>query len=411
MGGSVYEYCSYADFDPDRPERSEQPLELFRGGIWGRGGGIGPGTRFQRSLCRRDGATAWVSPLLAALIGFVFYLTDLDLSASYWILHSIRMAAIGLGAGLIWAALQDSGRGFASVCYVWIAILLTIHNYYLVYMFHDEWLIFLVISLAFLAWQRRAKTKGQMILLAAFSAAALSHPLLWGALFIPILVFQRAVSAHDTESPASREQRTPVVRNPFWIAIGVSFLLIMGWTLRNWIQLEMFAPIKSNAGFEIYQSQFASKNGVLDYTTFVRHPYNPMSAENQTYRALGETRFLAERRAAALDSILADPLDFGRRVANRFSNAFLFTASPANIARVDPRISRDDFERLHRAGFVEYHFDRKVWIALDDPDKDLTTVLPSLGLADPQLVEDNWRTMKAGNYWSAFRGRVSSKDA
>jgi hypothetical protein len=379
-------------------------LAYFAGEYGAVGAALAQGRGFSDPFAVGTGATAWVSPLLAALIGLVFYLTDLDLSASYWILHCIKMAALGLGAGWIWAALQDSGRGIASVCYVWIVILLTIHNNQLIYLFHDEWLIFLEISLAFWALQRQAKANGQMILLVAFSAAALSHPILWGALCISLLVFQRAVPADDSVSPAgaSGERRRPLVRNPVWIAVAVSFLLIAGWTLRNGIQLGMFAPIKANAGYEIYQAQFASKNGVLDYTTFAGHPYNPLSAENQAYRTLGETRFLAERRAAALGSILADPLDFGRRVAYRFSNAFLFTASPANIARVDPRISADDLERLRKAGFVEYYFDRKIWIELDDPDKDLAKVLPSLGLADPQLVEDNWRTMTAGNYWVRF---------
>ena len=87
------------------------------------GAALAEGRGFSDPFAVGTGATAWVSPLLAALIGLVFYLTDLNLSESYWILHSIRMAAIGFGAGLIWAALQDSGRGFASICYVWIAIL------------------------------------------------------------------------------------------------------------------------------------------------------------------------------------------------------------------------------------------------------------------------------------------------
>jgi hypothetical protein len=39
---------------------------------------------------------------------------------------------------------------------------------------------------------------------------------------------------------------------------------------------------------------------------------------------------------------------------------------------------------------------------LDDPDKDLIKVLPSLGLANPQLVGDNWRSMSEGHHWYRF---------
>ncbi len=164
----------------------------------------------------------------------------------------------------------------------------------------------------------------------------------------------------------------------------------------------MFAPIKSNAGYEIFQAQLASKNGVLNYSTFIDHPFNRASKENHAYATLGEAGFLRARRDMAIRSIAADPVDFLRRVAQRFSNAFLYTISPGTIVRVDPRISSDDLERLHGAGFVGYYFHRKVWIDLDDPDKDLIKVLPALGLANPQLVEDNWRSMSEGRYWYRF---------
>ena len=104
----------------------------------------------------------------------------------------------------------------------------------------------------------------------------------------------------------------------------------------------------------------------------------------------------------AIRSILADPTDFCRRVAQRFLNAFLFTASPVNTALVDSKIGGGDLERLRNAGFVAYRNNQKIWIDLDDPDKDLIKVLPSLGLADPQLAQDDWRSVSEGYYWYRF---------
>ena len=109
---------------------------------------------------------------------------------------------------------------------------------------------------------------------------------------------------------------------------------------------------------------------------------------------------------------MADPIDFCRRVANRFTNAFLFTVTPVNIALVDSKIGGGDLERLRSAGFVVYRNEQKIWIDLDDPDrdKDLIKVLPSLGLANPQLAVDNWRLVSAGYYWYRFSWGHLSED-
>jgi hypothetical protein len=377
----------------------------YYGGEYGAvGAALAQGRGFSDPFSIGSGATAWVSPLLSAIIGLIFYITSFKITVSYWILHFIKISSLGFGAGLIWAVLQKSNRGFASVCYLWMIILYYIHNYDLLYLFHDEWLIFLLISLAFRAWYKRAALSGQIVLIIAFSAAALCSPILWGALFIVILVFNRKARKCNGESSESclNKRKSLFDQNVFSIAVSVSFLLIVGWTVRNWIQLGMFAPIKSNAGYEIFQAQITSKNGVPGYSTFINHPFNPASKENQAYGALGETGFIGARRDMAIRSILADPTDFCRRVAQRFSNAFLFTVSPADIVRVDPTICSDDLERLRSAGFVGNYFKRTIWLDLDDPDKDLSKILPSLGLANPQLAQDNWRLMSEGRYLYRF---------
>ena len=179
----------------------ENSYVIYYGGEYGAvGAALAQGRGFSDPFSIGSGATAWVSPLLSSIIGLIFYITSLKTTVTYWILHFIKIFSLGFGAGLIWAVLQKSNRGFAPVCYLWTGFLCYIHNTQLLYQFHDEWLIFLVISLAFWAWYKRAALSGQIVLIVAFSAAALCNPILWGALFIVMLVFNRKDSEHNSES-------------------------------------------------------------------------------------------------------------------------------------------------------------------------------------------------------------------
>jgi hypothetical protein len=362
------------------------------GGEYGNVGmALAQGRGFSDPFSINSGATAWVSPLLPVIIGIIFYITGLKITTTFWILHLIKIISLGLGVGLIWAVMQKSIRGFASVCYLWMGFLFYIHNSELLDVFHDQWLIFLIISLAFWAWYKRASFSGQVVLIIAFAAAAFCNLILWLALLIVMLIFNGKDIKHSSEFYKDRLKNKFFARNSFWIAVSISLVLITGWTVRNWIQLEMFAPIKSNAGYEIFQTQLVSKKGLLSTSTFINHPYNPASKESQAYAALGETAFVNARRDMAINSILADPSDFCRRVAERFKNTFLFTISPFNFDDVDPRICIDDLERLRDAGLIGYFFNRKVWIYLDNPRQNVLNILPSLHLSNQPLVESNWR--------------------
>jgi hypothetical protein len=370
---------------------------LYFGGENGAvGAALAQGRGFSDPFLTGSGATAWVPPLLPAILGIIFYITNFKITAIYWIALFIKIFTLGFGSGLIWDVLQKSNRGFAPVCYLWMGILCYLNRDLLVYNFHDEWLIFFVISLAFWAWHKRTEFSGRIILMIAFAMAALCSPILWIALFMVMLIFNRKVFKHNnySEDPLNK-QRTFFARNSFWIAVGVSFVLIAGWTMRNWIQLEMFAPVKSNAGYEIFQAQLASRNGVLSTSTFIYHPHNVASKENKAYAELGETAFISARRDMTLRSIVNDPIDYLGRVGQRFSNAFLYTVSHFNFDDVDSRISNDDLKKLRSAGLIEYFFNRKVWINLDDPDKDVIKTLPLLNLNHYRLVEYNYKQTAA----------------
>ncbi len=205
-------------------------INLYYGYEYGAvGAALAQGRGFSDPFSIGSGATAWVSPLLPAIIGSVFYITSLKITEIYWILHFIKIFSLGFGTGLIWSVLQKNNHGFAPVFYLWMGILYYLYSQELLPEYHDEWLIFLVISLAFWAWHQRASFSGQIVLVASFSAAALCNPILWGALFIVMLVFNKKTCEYNGESSKGclNKQKTSFARNPFWIAVSVSFLLIV----------------------------------------------------------------------------------------------------------------------------------------------------------------------------------------
>ena len=352
---------------------------------------LAQGRGFSDPFLTGSGATAWVSPLLPAILGIIFYITNFNLTAAYWITLSLKVLSFGFGASLIWDILQKSNRRFALICYIWMGVLCYLNKELLIYNFHDEWLVFLIISLAFWAWHKQSEFIGQIVLIMAFVMAALSSPILWLVLFIVTLIFRSNTFCNIICKSRISQSKNLFSPNLFWIAVTVSLVIIIGWTLRNWIHLEMFAPIKSNGGYEIFQTQVVSKNGVLNTSVFIDHPHNLASKENKAYKKLGEAEFIISHREVALRSIANDPCDYLWRVKQRFSNAFLFTVSHFNFDDIDPKISNDDLEKLQNAGLVKYFFNRKVWVNLDNPDNNAIRMLSSLRLNNQKLIENNYK--------------------
>jgi hypothetical protein len=365
------------------------------GGEYGAVGlALAQGRGFSDPFATGSGATAWVSPLLPVILGSVFFITNFKIISAFWILHSIKIISIGLGIGLIWDVLRKSRSGFAAVYYFWICILFYFYYDEFLNAFHDQWFIFFIISLNFWAWHKRDSLSGQIVLFIALSMAALCNPILWGSLFSIMLVFNQPYF-NKLNKETSNRPKTFLAQNSFRTAILISCVLIIGWTARNWTQLHMLAPIKSNAGYEIFQSQFTSKNGLLNTSTVIEHPHNPLSKEHQIYSKLGESTFVNIRRDMAVKSIMDNPSFFFRRITQRFSNAFLFTYSSYDVYDVDPQIRTDDLERLRNAGLVGYIFYRKVWINLNGFNKEVASVLPTLNLANQSLVERDWLRVSA----------------
>jgi hypothetical protein len=83
-------------------------------------------------------------------------------------------------------------------------------------------------------------------------------------------------------------------------------------------------PIKSNLGYELYQSQVLERDGTLHQKTFGTHPYAARSAARREYKELGEIEFVDRKRELFWNAVANDPLDFCDRLGARFEAMFLW---------------------------------------------------------------------------------------
>ena len=127
--------------------------------------------------------------------------------------------------------------------------------------------------------------------------------LTWGVLSIALMIRERAW-------------------NRFGIALLLAAIALSPWMIRNYYQFGRLIPVKSNAAYELWQSQCKQKEGLLHH--FNGHPYASGGAERREYKAIGEIAFIEKKRELFWQAVKADPLDFLDRVSARFLGATLW---------------------------------------------------------------------------------------
>jgi hypothetical protein len=101
------------------------------------------------------------------------------------------------------------------------------------------------------------------------------------------------------------------------VAALTAVLTLAPWTVRNYLVFSRFIPVKSNLAYELYQSQCLQPDGLIQGPTFRSHPYGTGTRERREYNALGETAYLDRKWQQFGEAVRADPVDYGRRVADR----------------------------------------------------------------------------------------------
>ena len=157
------------------------------------------------------------------------------------------------------------------------------------------------------------------------------------ALLSPITGFAWAAMTTFRWLPKFRELSFRSLK-PLATAALVSMVTVSPWVIRNYYHFGKFIPIKSNAVYEIWQSQVLDDDGVLDKESAFQHPWGSRSDQRIEYLAVGETEFLQKRWPPVFESIQRDPVDLLNRIVNRCFAATVYyhTFAPWDDEQVWP---------------------------------------------------------------------------
>lgn len=252
-----------------------------------------------------SGPTAWMPPVLPALLaGLLWACGDEPETVRYAVVTVQALALCVTG----WLLLAAAGRGFARprrwlAAVLWLALLAD--QFFLAFQAtHDHWLVMLALDALLLGF---AAGPGGRWAVAR-----------WGLL--------GGLAVHVAPALGPVWAGLAVLRWPgrwrVWAAAaGVAVLASLPWAVRNYTVFGHLVPVKSNAAYELYQSQCRTPDGLVrNWKGFDTHPYNP-GPDQDRYAAVGEPAFLAEKRAAFAAAVRADPGDFAVRAWNRLMSA------------------------------------------------------------------------------------------
>jgi hypothetical protein len=315
-GGTVYANLAFAVTDPAN-YRYFPPFEPNVNGNHNRHLGseyfniaraLASGKGFANPFGNPTGPTAWHPPAMPFLMAGVLRACDGSRDA-VMVVVIVLQALVLLGTGLLVVALLRETHGpvvaavgyvVGLVCYFGLCFQIT----------HDSWLVLLAVDgvLAGLCWGRPLRRVGTGVVWGAFGGGcALVNPMValaWGALSL------------------YRGARARAWR-PLAGALLTAGLVLAPWTVRNYLVLGRWVPVKSNLAYELYQSQCLQPDGLLQPSTFRHHPGNT-GPEGREYTALGESVYMDRKRDQFWQSVRADPVAYLDRAAGRFLGATLW---------------------------------------------------------------------------------------
>jgi hypothetical protein len=255
-----------------------------------------------------SGPTAWMPPVLPALMAGLLWLSEGDREA-VMVVMIVLQAVVLLGVGwfvLVLARRTTDRVSRWTVLAAYAVALLS--NFTLAFQVtHDCWLILLTLA-AILGW--------------ASFRPPLERAIPWGvlggltALIAPVLAFAWGVL---TLVEGVRHRAAGKVL----VSVVAALVVVSPWAVRNHLTFGRLIPVKSNLAFELYQSQCLEPDGVLRDARAFLHPYARNNDERKAYRQLGEMAYLDEKMARWKEAVRNDPWDALGKAGNRFLAATL----------------------------------------------------------------------------------------
>jgi len=278
------------------------------------------GKGFSDPFMTESGPTAWMPPVLPAIMALCYGLCSDDRSYVILLLRSLQASSIYFTAILF---LRISRRfhpfGLGHVILP-IGLLTEFHG--LFQRLDDSWLILMVYNLVLINAISVATTRNPSSLrsgcLTGF--AALCSPIAGVVAFcsvsITILIKNSLLYRDDISRKRGKLSYLLCVS-------AIASVVLFPWILRNFLVLNAWIPVKSNLAFELWQSQCVDDDGVLDIRTILQHPWSFENDQRRLYLDLGEIAFCRVRWREATIAILDNPVSFIVRIRNRFSAACL----------------------------------------------------------------------------------------
>jgi hypothetical protein len=270
------------------------------------------GNGFANPFYDNTGPTAWMPPVLPTVLAALLWITDGDndvVMAVYIFMQVYVLVATGI---LVLILISRS----TSVLGTWVAAIIffiwTINDFHIWFQFtHDCFMVLLaldllVAGLCLFTPYRNKKNAAAWGFCGGF--IAMINPavaLAWGVLSFALAWNQKSWSR--------------------WaVAVAVAGLTVSPWVARNYYCFGRLIPVKSNAAYEFWQSQYLTRDGLLEGGVFSGHPYASNGPERHAYKEMGEMAFLDRKSELFWKAVRENPEDFADRVATRFLAATLW---------------------------------------------------------------------------------------
>jgi hypothetical protein len=271
---------------------------------------LAAGEGFANPFPGQTGPTAWMAPVLPVFEGGLLWASGGSRDTVMAVVVFVQVfVLIGTGVLILAVSRRTTGKvGAVVATFVYLAAVVGDFHAWFQYT-HDCWLVLLTLDLlvAALVWLRPLATRKSAVgwgLLGGF-----------GALVSPIVGFVWGAVSLLSQGRGCWQSRH--LRFRLGLAALVAGVVVAPWAVRNYAVFGRLIPVKSNAAYELYQSQCLTRDGLIRFGTWAEHPYHGGNREFQEYKELGEIAFLDHKREQFWEAVRANPRDFLDRMGDR----------------------------------------------------------------------------------------------
>ncbi|QDV63441.1 hypothetical protein Mal65_25840 [Crateriforma conspicua] len=275
------------------------------------------GNGFSDPFGRATGPTAWMPPVIPALIALVLTASQGDMR---WVkiaagcVQWTTIACVLFPPLLLGSVLTCDAKQWRFILGAIVGSIAVASNFYHLAQFtHDHLfgLIFLTLLWLMVVIDARNESGSKFAFAKGFfsGVGALTHTV-------------GGIAAIILQLWLSRNARTRLL-------LVFGFLLAgLPWCFRCYHQLGRFFPIKSNAGFDAYQALIVDDDGVPEYASLAQHPVHANSPAGAEYDEIGESEFVRSKQKLFFQRLQNSPADAIKRVIFRFQAFVMGEGSP-----------------------------------------------------------------------------------